>query len=425
VGLKVVEVDTVVMIQREAVVSRHDPSVTTVDPGTVFAVGNGQFAFTPDVTGFQSMNVSYGRPFPLVTMSDWMWHSSPFPEGVDVFHDFEYAYLESSRGARVPYPLDQPSPSSVTNWLRANPHRLDLGQVALCARAPNGSSHRALSEADVANVNQSLSLWTGTLQSSFSLLGGHASVTTAVHPDLDAVGWKVTLSAELGDRLGVRLAFPYGSSEFMSAADWSTDPPGRNHTTTLLESSNRTLRLLRQLDYDSYEVRCDWSAEWPQEVEARKPSGIEPFRDGAHAFVLPLERGMRSFDLACLFAPRGAHYPLSSEAAWQADKSSATGVALERGVPSASSILKVSADHWRAFWRSGAFVDLGSAQGGDVRAMELERRVVLSQYLTRVHSAGSLPPQETGLAANSWFGKVRRRGLEPARQGVRPLPARP
>jgi hypothetical protein len=41
----------------------------------------------------------------------------------------------------------------------------------------------------------------------------------------------------------------------------------------------------------------------------------------------------------------------------------------------------------------------------DPRARELERRVVLSQYLTAVNCSGSLPPQETGLTTNSWYGK--------------------
>ena len=41
----------------------------------------------------------------------------------------------------------------------------------------------------------------------------------------------------------------------------------------------------------------------------------------------------------------------------------------------------------------------------DVRANELERRVVLSQYLMAVQCSGSLPPQETGLTFNSWYGK--------------------
>ena len=38
-------------------------------------------------------------------------------------------------------------------------------------------------------------------------------------------------------------------------------------------------------------------------------------------------------------------------------------------------------------------------------AREIERRVVLSQYQTAIQCAGSLPPQETGLTCNSWFGK--------------------
>lgn len=37
--------------------------------------------------------------------------------------------------------------------------------------------------------------------------------------------------------------------------------------------------------------------------------------------------------------------------------------------------------------------------------MELERRVVLSQYLTAIQCLGSLPPAETGLTCNSWYGK--------------------
>jgi len=41
----------------------------------------------------------------------------------------------------------------------------------------------------------------------------------------------------------------------------------------------------------------------------------------------------------------------------------------------------------------------------DPRARELERRIVLSRYLTTVHCSGSTPPQETGLAFNSWYGK--------------------
>ena len=62
-----------------------------------------------------------------------------------------------------------------------------------------------------------------------------------------------------------------------------------------------------------------------------------------------------------------------------------------------------SARHWARFWKDGAAVDFSLCR--DARAKELERRVVLSQYLLALQSAGSMPPQETGLTMNSWFGK--------------------
>src|SRR5213592_1822731 len=52
-------------------------------------------------------------------------------------------------------------------------------------------------------------------------------------------------------------------------------------------------------------------------------------------------------------------------------------------------------------WQSGGAVDLSGSS--DPRA--LERRIVLSQYLTAINGAGSTPPQETGLVCNSWHGK--------------------
>jgi hypothetical protein len=64
---------------------------------------------------------------------------------------------------------------------------------------------------------------------------------------------------------------------------------------------------------------------------------------------------------------------------------------------------KAAADHWRSFWTSGGAIDFSDCT--DPRAAELERRVVLSQYLTAIHCAGSRPPQETGLVCNSWYGK--------------------
>ncbi len=58
---------------------------------------------------------------------------------------------------------------------------------------------------------------------------------------------------------------------------------------------------------------------------------------------------------------------------------------------------------WPAYWKSGGAIDLSGSK--DPRWMELERRIVLSQYLMAVNEAGSLPPQESGLVNNGWFGR--------------------
>ena len=58
---------------------------------------------------------------------------------------------------------------------------------------------------------------------------------------------------------------------------------------------------------------------------------------------------------------------------------------------------------WNDFWTKGAAVDFSECT--DERAKELERRVVLSQYLLAIQCSGSTPPQETGLTYNSWYGK--------------------
>src|SRR5262249_55142591 len=76
---------------------------------------------------------------------------------------------------------------------------------------------------------------------------------------------------------------------------------------------------------------------------------------------------------------------------------------LNKPLPSAAAAFDESAEHWKRFWTRGGAIELADSR--DKRALELERRIVLSQYLTAIQCAGSLPPQETGLTVNSWYGK--------------------
>ncbi len=66
-------------IDREAIVTRHDPYISTVDPASPFMVGNGQFAMAVDITGLQTFREQYSAHSPLLTQAQWGWHSFPNP----------------------------------------------------------------------------------------------------------------------------------------------------------------------------------------------------------------------------------------------------------------------------------------------------------------------------------------------------------
>src|SRR5262249_50481756 len=146
--------------------------------------------------------------------------------------------------------------------------------------------------------------------------------------------------------------------------DWTK--PG-THQTLLIPRGKNGADFERTLDDTHYFVRAAWS-------DGAKLSETAP-----HQYLLssPADR----LELTAWFSPQ----PIHDEA------------------ESVAEIRSASADHWKNYWSTGGAIDLSG--NDDPRASELERRIVLSQYVMAVHDAGSLPPQETGLAANSWFGK--------------------
>ena len=53
---------------------------------------------------------------------------------------------------------------------------------------------------------------------------------------------------------------------------------------------------------------------------------------------------------------------------------------------------------WHNYWTTGKFLNSDNK--------ELMRRVILSQYLLVINDSGYIPPAETGLTCNSWYGKA-------------------
>ncbi|MFI1335266.1 hypothetical protein ACH4U7_35175 [Streptomyces sp. NPDC020845] len=369
------------MIDRESLVRRHTIEITHPDPSHVLTVGNGDFAYTADITGMQTFVAYHDQSAAFAeqrlavhnaTMSNWGWHSMPNPDGF-VLDDAMTTY-ETARGP-VQYP-DKFDMASMMGgepaeefragaWLHANPQRIDLGRIGLRLRTAPEAEPETHPEA-LANPRQRLDLWTGTLTSRFEYAGQEVRVTTVADPHHAKVAFRIESELLTSGLAGVVLRFPYAADGFFQTSDWTS--PDR-HESTLERLGERTARIRRVLDDTTYAVRMEWTG------------GTLSTAEEPHEFVLT-----------------GTANTLELVAGFARDESDE-----EPGSTTFAAVADASAAWWRDFWISGAAVDFTGST--DPRAAELERRVVLSQYLTAVNSSGSLPPQESGLVANSWFGK--------------------
>ena len=85
--------------------SRHNVVLNRPDTLGSLSVGNGEFAFTVDVSGLQTFSKEYENGIPLGSQSQWAWHSIPQKEKYtmkDVARLFE-----SCDGTKAPYPIQQ------------------------------------------------------------------------------------------------------------------------------------------------------------------------------------------------------------------------------------------------------------------------------------------------------------------------------
>jgi hypothetical protein len=322
---------------RRDLVERHNPVLTALNPRSPLTVGNGEFAFTADITGLQTYPQPYETGCPLCTQSQWGWHSFPNPAAYS---------LEKFRMSPGGYPVDPTDQKPAYDWLRENPHRLNLARIGL--RLPQG---------EPANIHQSLNLYTGILVSHFEIGGAPVDVETCVHPQLDLLA--VTISSPLIEKaaLAIAFSFPYASTG-INASDW-TKPT--LHRTTVDRQTSHAYSFLRELDADRYSMTLTWEGE-------------ALFSPGAN-------------DHEFLLTPQGSRAAFTAHFSPQTVR---TAVTVRQSFDAAR-------EHRARFWNTGLSVTSENP--------ELERRVVLSQYLTAVQSAGSLPPQETGLTCNSWYGK--------------------
>lgn len=345
-------------IDRFALVNRHNPVLNKFEIMSPLSVGNGEFAFTCDVTGLQTFPELYREKFPLCTMSQWGWHTIPRPAHL-VGKELKLNEYETY-GRKVGYMTSSTDQKELFDWLRQNPHRLHLGQIGLRLLKVDGSEAKP---EDLTKIEQKLDLWKGIITSKFEFEGKSVTVKTCVHPNSDLLA--VSIDSELisTGKLAVKIDFPYGSPD-INAADWNSP---QKHSSDFLD--RRTPIIYRQLDNDKYFV----------DIISTKETKLT--QENPHRFIL--KGSGNKLEFASLFVSFKGQKPLL--------------------VADSEQTFEASQKFWKSFWLTGGAVDLSETK--DSRAKELERRIVLSQYLTAINCSGSLPPQETGLTTNSWYGK--------------------
>ncbi|MEU6409383.1 hypothetical protein [Microbispora sp. NPDC046933] len=352
------------MIDRERLVRGHNVVITSWHPSCTLSLGNGDFAINVDVTGLQTFPEAHELPPrpALVTGEDGV---RRFPRREFDRDDFPVPLrIQSTRGWYAtdpgrPYTLEDASTPYRTRTRTVRyPDRMALGPDGTPSDDAGGwlyANPRRLDlgrigllfrpELEIAATRVELDLWTGSVRSAFTLDGRPVEVVTVVHPHLQVVATRVVSPLLATGDLEVAVTFPD-----------QRDP---------LAASERLVQ------------STAYGPDWAERTVGGTRYRVSVRTDGT------VREGL---------VVGSAEPALSLSVGFDADR-----------VPPFEEVRSAAAESWRRYWTSGAMV--GFAGSTDPRAHELERRVVLSQYLTAVHCSGSMPPQESGLVHNSWGGK--------------------
>ena len=346
-------------IDRFALVSRHNVTVNEVDPLSPLSVGNGDFAYTADVTGMQSFEEYYHKNgIALETLSTWAWHSFPNIKKLTLM---DASKASEFHGRKIWYASLEKSEAG--DYFRKNPHPIALGQTGLV----NGEG-RPLNLTSITNVDQQLDLWKGLITSNYKIDGQAVTVKTVSDPTLNVVAFKIKSSLLKSGKLKPSFRFPYSydlTTKNKPPFDWKNPD---KHQTTIVRQDPNSIVLKRTIDSSVYYATIKWNGKGKWESKA------------AHNYLLNAE-GSDSITLVVSYSP----------------------IQKDIDIPSFATIKNASETSWKDYWTKGGAVDLSGST--DARANELERRIVLSQYLMKINYAGSFPPQETGLTNISWYGK--------------------
>lgn len=255
----------------------------------------------------------------------------------------------------VNYNQPNPAQSDISSWLIQNPQRLNLARIGL-----SFNGEETTEEEELEDKTQELDLWTGKISSSFKYKGTAIYVETWADASSDTIGISVESELLAKGSLGIFFDFPFPTRNKFDAPFVGVFNATSSHRTTLRpRKGSATIR--HDLDETSYDVSFNWNSQ----------ADISGPAEGTHRYLLQPSGKTKNIALSVTFSPD----------------------ATRARVPSLDEIKQASRDWWESFWNSGAFVDLTTTPSA--KATELQRRIVLSQYLTAINSASAYPPQGT------------------------------
>ncbi len=348
-------------IDRHALVNRHNPVFNSIDSLNTLTVGNGNFAFSVDATGLQTFPNFYEKGISLGTFSNWGWHSFPNPKGYNL-SEVTKSFKVGTDSIPYVYLYSKGEKNLAGDYLRQNAHRLHLGLIGYEIRKKNG---KLIDTSDVKNIVFKLDMWTGKISSEFTIENEMVKTELFANQDDDQISAKVTSALIAQGRLKISFHFPYGSGRNITGGLDFNHPD--SHSTEMIKG-NKEVLFKRVLDSIQFFVKASWNE--TASIQTEK----------AHQYLLVPDKSEKSFSFSVSFSPKDTSINKNFEETQENNKVA-----------------------WQKFWESGGAIDFAGST--DPRASELERRVVLSQYLTKIQSSGNLPPQETGLTYNSWYGK--------------------
>lgn len=338
-------------INREALVKRHNIKISQFDSLTSLSLGNGDFIFTADATGLQTFPEIYKNGLPLGTWTNWAWHSCPNVSGYN-FHETLKDYNLHDRKISYSVPFhDSGRNQQAAEYFEKNPHRLPMGLVGFEWTKPDGSKVTA---SEIKNINQELHLWEGRLQSNFEVMNMPVNVTTYSHGEQSLIAVEVHSPLIRKGLLKIKFQFRYPGEQVSDSLKTA------QHQSLMSGLGPNSAFVQRKIDSASYVLKIDWNG---------KGALIET---NLHEYTLVPGSDQDKFSFSFLYSPEIKFNKL----------------------PDFITTNLSSKSSWGRYWQKGGIAEFSECT--DPRAIELERRVILSQYIMKVYCSGSIPQELLG-----------------------------